>query len=107
MTQRIRSSARQPFPSSSPSPSPAAGRIELALRLGYMGTCLLAIAAAGVLAGGQAATAELRLATVAVAAPPELPQDICSTTSTTAVVAPTGRACANPLAQGGGASGAC
>jgi hypothetical protein len=110
MTQRIRTSARQPSLPSSPSPSLPAGRLEMALRLGYMGICLLAIAAAGVLASGQAATAALSLATVAVAAPPALPQDICTTNTTTAVataIAPTGRACANPLARGGSASGAC
>lgn len=45
-------------------------------RAGYMAVSLLAIAAAGAIAGGEAANAELRFATVAIR--PALPvQDIC------------------------------
>jgi hypothetical protein len=56
-----------------------ASPIDCALRWSYMGVCLLAMLAAAAVASGEAASAELRLATVAVTHAVPAP-DICTAT---------------------------
>jgi len=53
------------------------GAMDRVWSAGYMTVSLLAIAAAGAIAGGEAANAELRFAAVATGATPRL-QDICA-----------------------------
>lgn len=72
-TFRARSLAVQAAAATAP-PGPA----DLAWCLGYVAVSLLAIAAAGVIACGETASAELRMVTAVVRAAP-LVQDICST----------------------------
>ncbi|MDM0049847.1 hypothetical protein [Variovorax sp. J22R115] len=62
------------IPSTASTPRDA---MEAAWRWGYLAICLIAIAAAGVIAKGGAARAELELATAAIKARPVF-QDICS-----------------------------
>ena len=83
------------------------GAMDRAWSAAYMTVSLLAIAAACAIAGGEAANAELRFATVAISAPP-LAQDICSAggspySSSLALA----QACASALAHGGDAAGVC
>lgn len=81
------------------------GAMERAWSVGYMAVSLLAIAAACAVAGGEAAKAELRFATVALHAAP-LPQDICSASSNQ-LAEPTQQACANAAAHGSDAPSVC
>ncbi|MDM0001061.1 hypothetical protein QTI24_20800 [Variovorax sp. J22P240] len=78
MTQRMQS----PTPSSDSVHIPSADStprdaMEAVWRWGYLAICLIAIAAAGVIAKGGAAHVELELATAAITARPVF-QDICS-----------------------------
>jgi hypothetical protein len=78
MTQRMQS----PTPSSDSLQIPSTDSMprdamEPIWRWGYLAICLIAIAAAGVIAKGGAANVELELATAAIKATPVF-QDICS-----------------------------
>jgi len=73
------------------------GAMDRVWSAGYMTVSLLAIAAAGAIAGGEAANAELRLAAVATGATP-LVQDICSAGGAP-YASPLAQACASPLAR--------
>ncbi|WP_233102162.1 hypothetical protein [Variovorax sp. IB41] len=81
------------------------GAMDRVWSAGYMTASLLAIAAAFAVAGGEAANAELRFATVAISAMP-LAQDVCSA-GVAPHASPLAQACAGALAHGGHPSGAC
>ena len=73
------------------------GAMDRVWSAGYMTVSLLAIAAAGAIAGGEAANAELRFAAVATGATP-LVQDICSAGGAPHA-RPMAQACASTLAR--------
>jgi hypothetical protein len=79
---------------------------DRACRWGFMAICLIAVAAAGVIARGGIANAELRLAAAAVTAAPVVGQDICSADGAQRF-STAERACANPHGDHALASAEC
>jgi hypothetical protein len=115
MTQRIHSLARPGAPRRTLKAREAAlqaaagaaprGAMDRAWSVGYMTVSLLAIVAACAVAGGEAANAELRFATVALGKA-TLPQDIC-TAGGDAYAGAVKQACASAREHGSETSGVC